>query len=82
MASRLFTHALARDIRDDYVDYLSDGLSPSEATRKLTQDFPNLATDSPNTPLFWQALAAIQNQLGHSVKVVMARAAQFELELA
>ena len=80
MTAPIFNLDLARDIRDDYVDYLSDGLSATEATLKLTQDYPTLATQSENTSLFWQALAAIQSQYGDVLDLVKRQLSRHQRE--
>ena len=51
-------------MRDDYVDFLGDGLSGPEATKKLVGEWSESLKDPDEAPVFWLALAGTQWKYG------------------
>lgn len=56
----IFSDDTARDVREDYQDFLGDGLSGPEATSKLLAKWSSSLKDPDEAPVFWLALAATQ----------------------
>ncbi len=60
----IFSDDLAADIRDDFRELIGDGLTPSEATDRLMEEYRSALDDSHELPVFWIALAVAQWKLG------------------
>jgi hypothetical protein len=60
----LFSDDTACDVRDDYVEFLGDGLSGPEATERLLTQWEDTLKDKDEAPVFWLALAATQWKYG------------------
>jgi hypothetical protein len=60
----LFSDDAASDVRDDYRDYVGDGLSGPEATDHLLEEWRDSLTDPDEGPVFWLALAVTQWKCG------------------
>jgi len=56
----LFSDDLAADLREEFLDLIGEGLTASEATAQLQQEYPEEAGET----VFWLALAATQWKLG------------------
>jgi hypothetical protein len=56
----VFSDDTACDVRGSYVDFLGDGLSGPEATKKLLGEWSKSLEDPDEAPVFWLALAATQ----------------------
>lgn len=67
----IFSDDLAADIRGDWRDAITGGLSPEAATRKLIEQYNDSINDADEGPRFWFALAASQaatGRLQHEVR--------------
>ncbi len=64
LGTAVFSDDTACDVRDGYVDLLSDGLSGPEATKKLLREWSASLKDPDEAPVFWLALAATQWKYG------------------
>src|ERR1044071_4951326 len=53
----LYSDDLAADLRDEFRDLIGDGLSSTEAVRKLRTDFSSSLRDADEASVFWLALA-------------------------
>ena len=60
----IFSDDTARDVREDYQDFLGDGLSGPEATSRLVAKWSSSLKDPDEAPVFWLALAATQWKCG------------------
>lgn len=60
----LFSDDLASDIREDYTNFVGDGLSGPEATSRILSEYKSSLDDPQQTSVVWLALAAVQWQLG------------------
>ncbi len=56
----IFQDDTACDIRDDYKDYLGDGLSGPEATARILSEYKSSFADPDESGVAWLALAAVQ----------------------
>ncbi len=56
----IFQDDTACDIRDDYKDYLGDGLSGPEATTRILSEYKSSFADPDESGVAWLALAAVQ----------------------
>jgi hypothetical protein len=70
----VFSDDTACDVRDGYVDLLGDGLSGSDATKKLIREWSGLLKDPDEAPVFWLALAATQWRYGRLEEHVLQEA--------
>lgn len=70
----VFSDDTACDVRDNYVDLLGDGLSGSEATKKLLREWSESLKDPDDAPVFWLALAATQWKYGRLERKVLQHA--------
>lgn len=70
----LFDDDLAGDVRDIYRRLLQDRVPDDEASRRMIEDWSDLASDE--EPVFWLALAATQSDLGRLEEHVRQRALQ------
>jgi hypothetical protein len=59
----VFSDDLAADIRGDFRELIGDGLTPSEATNRLVEQYASSLDDSDEMPVFWIALALAQWKL-------------------
>jgi hypothetical protein len=66
----IFADDTAADIRDDWREAIWDGLSPEEATARLTERYREVREDPDEGPLFWIALAAAQQRTGRFLPAV------------
>lgn len=60
----IFSDDAACDIREDYKDFLGDGVAAGEATDRLMLEWKASIADSDEQSVFWLALAATQWKLG------------------
>lgn len=60
----VFEDDSASDIRENYRDYLGEGLSGPQATARVLEDFRSLLADPEQGGVVWLALAAAQSRLG------------------
>lgn len=60
----LFDDDVACDVRDEYIDLLTSGVAPAEATAALRQRWGAALDDPDDGPTFWLALAATQWKYG------------------
>jgi hypothetical protein len=73
----LFSNDLALDVRDEYKELLTDGVTDVEATQQVLRDQLNgLADDSDEAAIIWLALAVTQSRLGRLDPAVAERAVQ------
>ncbi len=70
----IFSDDTARDVRDAYIDFLGDGLSGPEATKKLLDEWSKSLVDPDEAPVFWLALAATQWKCGRLEQDVLQHA--------
>jgi hypothetical protein len=70
----IFSDDLAADIRDDYRDYLGDGLSGAQATERLVAENLDSLKNPDEAAVFWFALAATQWKHGRLEERVKSRA--------
>jgi hypothetical protein len=56
----LFSDDTACDVRDEYIDYIGDGLTGVQATERLLRKWARSLNDQDEAPVFWLALAATQ----------------------
>ena len=56
----IFSDDTASDVREDYREFIGDGLSGPEATNRLLQEWADQLDDPDESPVFWLALAATQ----------------------
>lgn len=60
----VFQDDTACDIRDNYTDYLGQGMSGPEATASILREFKSSLTDPYEASVLWLALAAVQWKQG------------------
>lgn len=60
----IFSDDTAADVRDEWRDYIGEGLSGQQATDKLLENWSAALDDPDDGPVFWLALAATQWQSG------------------
>lgn len=70
----IFQDDNACDIRDNYKDYVGQGLTGSEATARTLADFKSLLDDPHEAGVVWLALAAVQWKLGRLESDTLAKA--------
>ena len=70
----VFSDDSACDVRDDYVDFLGDGLGGPEATKKLVGEWSESLKDPDEAPVFWLALAGTQWKYGRLEPQVLQQA--------
>jgi hypothetical protein len=70
----IFSDDLAADIREDWRDYLGDGMTPEAATRQILADYADAVADPDESGVVWLALALSQWRTGRIVPDVLARA--------
>jgi hypothetical protein len=70
----VFSDDTACDVRNGYVDLLGDGLTGSEATKKLLREWSESLKDPDEAPVFWLALAATQWKYGRLEPQVLQQA--------
>ena len=70
----IFSDDLAVGIREEWRDYIGDGLTPEEATRQILADYADAAADQDEAGVVWLALAVSQWRTGRLVPEVLARA--------
>jgi len=70
----IFSDETACDVRDEWREYVGDGLSGPDATDKLLADWSDSLTDPDDGPVFWLALAATQSKAGRLEERVKSKA--------
>lgn len=70
----IFQDDNACDIRDNYKDYVGQGLTGLEATARILADFQSLLSDPQEASVVWLALAATQWKLGRLEPDTLAQA--------
>ena len=70
----IFSDDTAADVRDEYRNYLADGMDGPSATNKLLENFGTEVDDADAGPPFWLSLAATQWRLGRLEDRVRERA--------
>lgn len=70
----IFQDDTACDLRDDYRDYLGQGLSGPAATERILADFKSSLADPSEAGVIWLALAATQWKLGRLDPEILAHA--------
>lgn len=70
----LFSDDTAGDIREDYTNFVGDGLSGPEATSRILSEYKSSLDDPQQTSVVWLALAAVQWQLGRLEPRILERA--------
>jgi hypothetical protein len=70
----IFSDDTACDVRDTYVELVGDGLSGTEATKRLLDEYSRTLDDPDEGPVFWLALAATQWKSGRLEEPVFQRA--------
>jgi hypothetical protein len=60
----IFQDDTACDLRDDYKDYLGDGLTGPEATARILAEYKSSLADPYDASVIWLALAAVQWRTG------------------
>lgn len=72
----IFSDDTALDVREDYEDFLRDGLSGAEATTVLLSKWSSFLEDPDESPVFWLSLAATQWKCGRMEPAVQSQALQ------
>jgi len=72
----IFGDDTACDVRDQFIDLLSTGVSAAEATNALLASWAAALQDFDDGPIFWLALAATQWEYGCLLPEVQAEAIQ------
>ena len=62
--TKLFDDDVACDVRDQYIELLSSGVAPPDATATLRERWGPAVEDPDDGPTFWLALAATQWKYG------------------
>lgn len=70
----IFSDDLACDIREDWRDYIGDGLTPQAATQRILAEYAVAAADQDQAGVVWLALAVSQWRTGRTVSEVLERA--------
>ena len=70
----VFSDDLAADIREDWRDYVGEGMTPEAATRQILADHGDATSDPEESGVVWLALAVSQWRTGRIVPDVLARA--------
>lgn len=73
----IFSDDTAADVRDEWRDYLGEGLSGQQATDKLLENWSGALDDPDDGPVFWLALAATQWKSGRLEDRVKTKALAF-----
>jgi hypothetical protein len=60
----VFSDDLAADLRSGFRELIGDGLSSTEATERLMEEYASSLQDQDEMPVFWIALASVQWTLG------------------
>lgn len=71
----IFSNDTSQDVRTEFRDLVSEGLSPTEASDKLTVSF-GVSSDPLDDPDFWLGLALAQHALGRRTDDVVDKAFQ------
>lgn len=74
--AQFFGDDTACDVRDQFIELLSDGVSPAEATKALLTSWAPAVQDFDDGPIFWLALAATQWKYGCLLPDVQSEAIQ------
>lgn len=69
----IFEDDTACDVRNEYIDLLTKGVSDEEATRRVLETFAYDANDEDHAVMFWTALAATQCRVGRLDESVKAK---------
>lgn len=69
----IFSNDTALDVREDFRDFIAEGLSAQHATTRLQQEYGVEGADVDDND-FWLGLAAVQHKLGHVVDGAIERA--------
>ena len=70
----IFSDDTAADVRDAFTDFVAEGLSASEATKRLVRESAEILAEDDDATVFWLALAAAQWKLGRLLEDVRDRA--------
>jgi len=73
-STAIFSDDIACDVRDEFIELLSIGTSPIDATQSLIQSYASTLQDIDDGPDFWLALAATQWKYGCLSREVQTRA--------
>lgn len=60
----IFADDVASDVRDDYREYLGDGLSAQDATDRVLAEWSDALSDPESVTIVWLAVAATQVKVG------------------
>ena len=72
----IFSDDFACDIRDEFKEYIGDGMTAEQATTKLTDEYSDSLNDEDEVSVFWLSLAAIQWKTGRLLDNVKEKAIQ------
>jgi hypothetical protein len=72
----IFSDDLAADVRDEFTDYVAEGLDPATATERVLTEHADDLEDDDEAVVFWLALAATQSKLGRLLDDVRRRAVE------
>src|SRR5690348_4616287 len=70
----VFSDDTACDIRDDYREYLGEGLTGEQATARILRGYKSSLADPNDATVVWLALAATQWKLGRLDPETLAQA--------
>jgi hypothetical protein len=70
----LFSDDLAAGIREDWRDYIGDGMTPDAATQLILADYDAALHDQDEAGVVWLALAVSQWRTGRTIEMVLRRA--------
>lgn len=73
-STALFSDDIACDVRDEFVEQLSIGVSPADATQSIVRSWSVAINDVDDGPVFWMALAATQWKYGCLVHGIQSKA--------
>jgi len=72
----IYSDDTAADTRDAFTDFVTEGLTPTDATERLVAASADILSDEGDAVVFWLALAASQWKLGRLIDNVRDRAVE------
>ena len=72
----IFSDDFACDIRDEFKEFIGNGMTPEQATTKLTNEYSEALKDDDENSVFWLSLAATQWKIGRLLDFVKEKAIQ------
>jgi hypothetical protein len=72
----IFSDDLACDIRDEFKEFIGDGMTSEDATNRLINEYSDSLKDEDEVSIFWLSLAATQWKTGRLLDFVKEKAIQ------